>query len=127
MFCVSYYCEACEKKFTSKAKIDKHIKTKKHKTRVDKNAPYKCDICSYKGYNPFLFYLHKRNIHNILSDRTYDKKKCIQKINKILIKFKRYNIDPNKYFNYKYYATNIKSLDKAEYNDFLKELQNIKI
>lgn len=127
MFCISYNCEACKRKFNTETKIKKHLETRLHKIKVDDNAPYKCELCAYKSYNSFYFYMHKRNTHKIKKINNFNKSQCKKKINDLLIQFKNKNIDPNQYFNYKYYAVNINLLDRREYNDFLKELQNITI
>jgi hypothetical protein len=56
-------------------------------------------------------------------DIIYDKDRLRDKINAILIHCKNNNIDPNKHFNYQYYALNIDKLDLLEYNDFYQEIK----
>jgi len=124
--CIEYRCKACDIKFDSESKVNRHLKTAKHKKQQDVNAPHKCPYCNYKGYSSFLKYLHIRNKHkNLKYDKNISVKECKKKINLLLIKFRTNNIDPNKFFNYRYYAVNIKTLNKVQLNDFYKELKYV--
>lgn len=125
--CIEFRCKACDKKFDSETKIMKHLLTKKHKKQEDENAIYSCAYCPYKGYNSFLKYLHERNKHKDKNKiNNLEIEDCKKRINLLLIIFRNNNIDPNKYFNYKYYAVNIDTLNKIQFNDFYKELKNVK-
>ena len=125
--CIEFRCKACDIKFDTEAKIRKHLMTNKHKKQQDKNATQKCPYCSYKGYSSFLKYLHIRNKHsNLKVDKNLNIDECKKKINILLVLFKNNNIDPNKFFNYKYYAVNIHKLNKVQLNDFHKELKHVK-
>jgi len=46
-------------------------------------------------------------------------------IGDILQKCKKYHINPNEFFNYKYYAQNVDKLTLLQWNDFYKELQTV--
>lgn len=88
---------------------------------------YNCEFCNFKTDKKFN---HKRHLqtksHIMKKDECKNSVNFIfNKINNLLKLAKEEKKDPNKYFNYKYYAINIKQLDIEELNDFILELETL--
>ena len=125
---IEYKCIACNYITKSKSKINIHVKTDKHKESMKEDKPYKCYYCNnYKGsYDKWNLYQHVKKYHPNEGYSNLSIIQCKKRINKLLAYFKKNNIDPNDYINYYYYASNIKTLDKQSYNDFLIDLLFVK-
>ena len=135
-------CKLCN--FSTKHNCDwyKHIKTKKHEKRHNVPKLQKCTLCQYYTYYNRNMTDHKRyhrerdvKVNKIRVISTLEEPRVLdipqfvgtqdelkKKIGEILKKCKKYQINPNKYFNYKYYALNVDKLSILEWNDFYLEL-----
>lgn len=139
-----WYCPECEYGTNYNCKIQTHLNSRNHKRNTELPKKKFCCLCPYKSYDQNNFRRHlyshrKRQTHmkHIIfksikkngitrkkeEDIIYDKDRLRDKINAILIHCKNNNIDPNKHFNYQYYALNIDKLDLLEYNDFYQEIK----
>lgn len=130
-----YECGICEYTTNYLSWWNKHLQTKKHKRLTTPPQLKKCNMCSYKSYDQKNLYAHKQR------HKTKDKKKIVKlkkkdeyyddievikkKINKILTHCKENNINPNEYFNYKYYVYNINNMNVVDYNHFYQEIKHL--
>lgn len=135
-------CELCNYSTKYNGDWNKHIKTKKHERRHNVPKIQKCKMCKYytyynKNMTDHIRYHRERDvkvnkirvISTLEEPRVLDvpefigsQKQLKKKIGEILNKCKKYQINPNTYFNYKYYAQNIEKLTISEWNDFYLEL-----
>ena len=139
-----YYCTPCQYTAEYRSHWDRHLGSKRHKVLTNPPVLHACDLCSYKSYSRVYYTRHikrHRTKQTHVKKMTYKSKladhlKGIKpkqptfitdsdvvrgKINGILEQFKRDGTDPNKLFNYRYYACKDR-MTIVDLNDFLCEL-----
>ena len=121
------------------------MKSMKHKNRTTPPKLLKCHLCGYTSFQKQYLINHitrihrvkkdikktiikaslenKRNLEN--NDYVNDRQLLQNEISKILLQLKEQKIDPNDYFNYKYYCSQNINLSLDELNDFYSELKSI--
>jgi len=58
----SFHCEECDYTTVRKANYERHMKSGKHKPKIEKpKKEYQCETCTYKTTNRGNFYSHKKN------------------------------------------------------------------
>jgi len=150
-----YTCVDCDYNSLWSSHWERHINSLSHKRNTKQTQPKfnECSLCSYKSYNKKNFVYHikrhkteQTNLKKILFKAGLkdvdeeikdvdeeiktepiikDKDVLKNDINKILMYCIENNLDPNKYFNYGYYAKNINDLNIIELNDFLIEIKTV--
>ncbi len=83
----------------------------------------RCEVCNYKcKYMSEMRRHYETKKHNSNSpDKKMTSEEIKEEINKYLLKCINQKIDPNKYFCYGYYASNINELTDDELKCFLEE------
>ena len=145
-----YYCKPCDFRTPYLWHMTRHKNGRDHKKNVNPPEQKICSMCPYKSYDQTNFRRHlnkhkKKQTHikrikfkSKLDDHLKgvkpeepdfikDEDKIKEMINDILVDCKDNKIDPNKHFNYKYYALNINQLNILELNDFYQEIKTINV